>query len=51
MSRRKQREMFRYFVEVGLLEVTEAHKDPLKAMYRMPDPEGVKRALIELGAW
>jgi DNA-binding HxlR family transcriptional regulator len=46
--RKKTREALRGLVEHGILEVTKPHRDPLKAEYRMLDPEGVRRALAEL---
>ncbi len=37
-------------VELGILErVTVDESDPGKNTYRMPDPEGVRRALEDLG--
>lgn len=37
-------------VAAGLLVVTTPADDPLDAVYRMPDPEGVAAALDALGA-
>jgi hypothetical protein len=39
----------RTLVKYGILEKTETVRAGRRAYYRMPDPEGVKRALDELG--
>ena len=39
----------RVLVALGILEVVEEAEDEVDVMYRMIDPEGVARALAELG--
>lgn len=39
----------RVLAKLGILEVVQEADDEDEVQYRMPDPEGVKRALRELG--